>query len=91
MKFEELPGHELVREGLQDLAAGRRTPAGLLVLIGAKRLRAVGIEVPKRGVTDPEHELYAMLAAEDSDSAHARYNALIRQLVSFERAAECAA
>jgi hypothetical protein len=32
-----------------------------------------------------------MLAAEDADSAHGRYNALIRQLVSFERAAECAA
>jgi hypothetical protein len=41
--------------------------------------------------SDPEHRLYALLAADDSDSAHARYNALIRQLVSFERAAECVA
>ncbi|MEA2563686.1 MAG: hypothetical protein QOH06_5190 [Acidobacteriota bacterium] len=27
---------------------------------------------------------------EDSDSAHGRYNALVRRLVSFESAAECA-
>jgi hypothetical protein len=40
---------------------------------------------------DPEHRLYALLAEDDSDSAHSRYNAMIRQLVSFERAAECAA
>jgi hypothetical protein len=31
--------------------------------------------------------LYA-LSADDSDSAHSRYNALIRRLVSFERAVE---
>ena len=40
-------------------------------------------------VADPEHKLYELLAAEDSDAAHSRYNALIRQLVSFERALEC--
>jgi hypothetical protein len=31
-----------------------------------------------------------MLAASDSDSAHGRFNSLVRRLVSFERAAECA-
>jgi hypothetical protein len=31
-----------------------------------------------------------MLSDGDSDSAYSRYNALIRRLVSFERAAECA-
>ena len=34
--------------------------------------------------------LYLLLAEDDSDSAHGRYNALIRRLVSFERALECA-
>jgi len=29
------------------------------------------------------------LAEEDADSAHGRFNALVRRLVSFERAAEC--
>jgi len=32
--------------------------------------------------------LYELLAAEYSDAAHSRYNALIRQLVSFEQAVE---
>ncbi|MEX2117165.1 MAG: hypothetical protein WEB37_09765 [Bacteroidota bacterium] len=38
---------------------------------------------------NPEHLLYDLLHREDPDSAHSRYNALIRTLVSFERAAEC--
>jgi len=42
-------------------------------------------------VPNPEHALYALLAGEDPDAAHSRYNALIRQLVSFERAVECVA
>ena len=36
---------------------------------------------------EPEHRLYLTLAAEDPDSAHSRYNALVRRLVSFERCA----
>jgi hypothetical protein len=40
-------------------------------------------------VADPEKRLYELLASVDADTAHARYNALIRRLVSFERAAEC--
>jgi hypothetical protein len=91
VKYDALPGYELIAEGLRALAAGERTVPALLVLIGAPRLRGLGIEVPGADLADPEHELYAMLAAEDADSAHGRYNALIRQLVSFERAAECAA
>jgi hypothetical protein len=37
----------------------------------------------------PEHRLYELLVAEDWQTAHSHYNALIRRLVSFERAAEC--
>ena len=37
----------------------------------------------------PEHRLYDLLAATHGDGAHSQYNALIRRLVSFERAAEC--
>ncbi len=36
----------------------------------------------------PEHRLYERLAASDPDSAHSRYNALMRRLVSFERSVE---
>ena len=91
MDITALPGSDLVRQGLDDLASGRESAPALLVLIGATRLRRAGIDVPEvRKVEHPEHALYELLAAEDSDSAHSRYNALIRQLVSFERAVECA-
>jgi len=87
--FECFPGGRLVRQGLEDLAAGRETEAALLVLVGAPRLIRLGISVPP-GPARVEHRLYERLAREDPRAAHSRYNALIRALVSFERAAECA-
>lgn len=86
MELASLPGHELVLAGLADLESGVESVESLLVSIGARRLREAGIAVPDP-LPDPEHRLYALLAAEDSDAAHGRYNALVRQLVSFERAA----
>ncbi len=85
-----LPGAELVEEGLRDLAANRLTAAALAVLVGAPRLRRAGIAVPDAPAPDPEHRLYEVLAAEYASAAHSRYNALLRRLVSFERAVECA-
>ena len=88
-RYGSLPGADLVRKGLEDLRDGKRTVAALLVQIGRPRLRNVGVFVPK--VHDsPDHLMYELLSQEDSDSAHSRYNALLRTLVSFERAAECA-
>ncbi len=90
MRFDGLPGAELVTQGLADLASGQRSVAGLLVAIGAPRLRALGVEVPQLAGTSPERSLYDLLAESEGDAAHARYNALIRRLVSFERALACA-
>ena len=84
-----LPGNNLIDAGVQDLWEGRETDAALLVAIGAPRLSRLGIKLPDRLPDNPEHRLYALLAKDESDSAHSRYNALIRRLVSFERAAEC--
>jgi len=84
-----LPGGDLIDEGVTDLREGRETVAALLVAIGSPRLRRLGIELPDSLPEDPEHRLYALLAKDEPDSAHSRYNALIRRLVSFERAAEC--
>jgi hypothetical protein len=90
MDFARLPGGAMVREGLDDLLAGRETEAALLVLVGAPRLRRLGLAIPARPESPPEHRLYERLARQDDRTAHSRYNALIRLLVSFERAAECA-
>ncbi len=84
-----LPGGNLIRKGLEDLGNGEQSVPALLVQIGGPRLRSIGLNVPG-GRENPEHALYELLSTENPDSAHSRYNALIRTLVSFERAAECA-
>ena len=88
MDVEHLPGGELVAKGLADLAGSRLTVEALLVSIAAPRLRDLGVLVTEP-LADPEHRLYAQLAREDSDSAHSRYNALLRRLTAFESALEC--
>jgi hypothetical protein len=87
--LESLPGANLVERGMADLAAGRESAEALLVSIGAPRLRTIGID-PPGPIAEPEHKLYLLLAREQGDAAHSAYNALIRRLVSFERAAACA-
>jgi hypothetical protein len=86
--LDGLPGADVVRQGVTDLAAGRRTLASLLVSIGASRLRAAGLDVPPP-IPDASHGLYAELARLHGDGAHSQYNAWVRLLVSFERALEC--
>jgi hypothetical protein len=98
MKIQDLsafPGADLIEEGLRDLTEARESIPSLLVRIGRPRLERLGLEVPAKPPMErdddlPEHRLYHLLAATNPDSAHSRYNALIRRLVSFERAAECA-
>jgi hypothetical protein len=86
-----LQGEDLIEAGLKDLHAGRETIPALLVAIGSPRLRGLGLELPEQLPSTPEHRLYDLLAQDDQDSAHSRYNAFIRKLVSYERAAECLA
>ena len=88
MELEHLPGGELVAKGLEDLESGRDTVEALLVSIAAPRLRDAGLAVPQ-ALAEAEHRLYETLARTDSDSAHSRYNALLRRLTSFESALEC--
>lgn len=88
MEIETLPGGELVRKGLDDLVVGRETIEALLVSIAAPRLRAAGLSVAT-ALASPERRLYEELARSDPDSAHSRYNALLRRLTSFESALEC--
>ena len=82
----DLPGAQLVARGLRDLDRGVESVESLLVSIGAPRLRDLGWTV-ENPFPSPEHRLYEQLRAAHGDAAHTRYNALIRRLVSFERAA----
>lgn len=90
VNYRALPGGELIEEGIDDLTAGVESSEALLVAIGKPRLTRLGIPIPNHSFTSPELRLYANLSRPDPDQAHSRYNALIRRLVSFERAAECA-
>jgi len=87
--LQKLPGSELIDEGIDDLSRGIRSVSALLVSIGAPRLTRLGLEIPNP-IPRPEHLLYELLREEDPGAAHSRYNALVRRLVSFERAAACA-
>jgi hypothetical protein len=86
VEHNRLPGEDLVTKGLGDLARGIESPESLLVSIGAPRLRRLGFDV-SQPFPSPEHRLYELLYSKHGDAAHSRYNALVRRLVSFERAA----
>jgi hypothetical protein len=88
VELEHYPGGDLVAKGLDDLARSDETIEALLVSIAAPRLRGLGLKVATP-LADPEHRLYERLAEHDSDSAHSRYNALLRRLTSFASALEC--
>jgi hypothetical protein len=87
--MNSLPGNDLIEIGVDDLLHQRQTIAALLVAIGAPRLRSLGLEIPEKLPSNPEHRLYDLLSDSEPDSAHSKYNALIRRLVSFERAMAC--
>ncbi len=89
MRSEALPGDSLIEQGIEDLSRGLESVPALLVSIGAPRLRSLGWALPEP-IADPERRLYEALQTTEPDSAHSRYNALVRRLVSFERAAACA-
>ena len=85
---DPLPGEDIVSAGIEALSRGQETEESLLVSIGAARLRRAGISL-RDPLPSPESRLYELLRRSGPDSAHSRYNALIRRLVSFERAIEC--
>jgi hypothetical protein len=60
----DLPGHELVSEGLADLRGGRESESALLVAMAAPRLRRLGFEVPAYRGEMPSHRLYEVISAD---------------------------
>lgn len=85
----ELPGEDLILKGLADLAVGKKTIESLLLCIASTRLQACGLQFTPLKLDDfAEMHLYRLLAEANSDTAHARMNAYVQQLVSFENALE---
>ena len=85
----DLPGADLVEEGLRALKARRATVESLLVSVASPRLQLLGVSVPQP-IPDAELKLYALLAERYGADAHGKYNALVRRMVSFQRALACA-
>ena len=84
-----------VQDGAEVIVTNAGRPVARLVEYGKPAPRRKpgfwkGQVVIHEGFDDPEERLYLLLAEDEPDSAHSRYNALVRRLVSFERAAECA-
>ena len=88
MNLATLPGHDLVSEGLGDLGRGVESVPAFLVSAASIRLKALGIAVPTP-LPNAAHRLYDLLAVMEGNGAHSKYNALLRRIVSFARAAEC--
>lgn len=86
----DLPGAELIRSGMRNIVENRETIASELVKIGSPRLRECGltINVSKEDALVADRRLYSLLGDLHGLDAHARFNSLIRELVSFERSLE---
>lgn len=84
--LESLPGEDLILKGLAELAEGRHTIETCLVRIAANRLSLAGIPIPSGISTEnAELDLYSFFAPLGA-AAHSKYNAAIRELISFEQA-----
>jgi hypothetical protein len=85
--LQGLPGEALVRQGLADFESGRCTAAACLVAMAHPRLARAGLTSGSASNTlaDPEMQLYRLLRQCGGDP-YSAYNALVRELVSFEQA-----
>jgi hypothetical protein len=77
-----LPGGDIVDAGLDHLAADIESPQSLAVSLAAPRLRQEGVPVSET-LADPDDRLFGLLSRSHGDLAHARYLALVEQMVSF--------
>ena len=89
--FDKLPGGDLARNGLEDLAAGRMSEYALLLLLAKPRLSGLGLSIPEprqpiRGLIS--HALYDYLAQHYGADAYSRHHSLMRRIGSFARALE---
>ncbi|MFG0317031.1 MAG: hypothetical protein ACF8XB_07160 [Planctomycetota bacterium JB042] len=87
--MSDLPGQDVVERGLVDHASGIESEESLLVEIAASRLRDLGhTDAPAPPGPDAELRLYRRLRRTHPADAYSRYNALLRRLSRYVRAAE---
>jgi len=87
--LERLPGAEIVLPGIADLKRERMSVNALAVQAAASRLRHLGLEARSTDDVEPAaHRLYKQLQQQLGDGAHSRYNAILRRVSKFIRAAE---
>lgn len=87
----ELPGEDIVKRGLADLAAGCESIPALLVQVARPRLQRLGVHVPpvaEHSALSAEIRLYRGLRRDHQRDAYSRYNALLRLITSYARALE---
>jgi len=84
MNLNQLPGAELILNGLEDIHNGKtHTVGALLIAIASTRLTAAGLVFSKEHLSlEPELTLYALLQ-DQRDDAYPYYNALLSSLNSF--------
>lgn len=83
--IEDLPGGDLVAQGLRDLERGRISAESLLLIIAAPALNRLGMRLPPLPAlgSDVELLLYRHLQEEGRSDPYSAYNALLRLIVSF--------
>ncbi|MEI6072071.1 MAG: hypothetical protein WCS31_09780 [Verrucomicrobiae bacterium] len=85
--LDGLPGAGIIRAGIKDLLARRTTVSSCLAVVALPKLQATAF-VPGDFIPhflQGELTLYRILRNEGGD-AYSRYNSLLRELSSFERA-----
>ena len=85
---ENLPGEGMIRKGMKDLDSGLRTVESLLIMIAWDDLKRNGLPITRELPLEADGEilLYDLLRASGELDAYSKYNSLIRELVSFQRA-----
>ena len=88
--YENLPGGDILDNGLRSLSQGRVDENSLLVMIGAWRLGRCGITIKPLPIDAafPENALHRLLSGKYGPAAYRMYNSLTRRLVSLENALE---
>ena len=85
--FEGLPGAERIVEGLKDYHDGRHSIPACLVRMARPRLIRAGMMSASPTHDDgAELQLYHLLSTSGDSHSYSRYNALVRELISFEHA-----